>query len=74
MNFTVNITLIERKEPVIGVVYATVFEVCDFAPSRNSIFRQVVDETLTPIQKRKMEKDLFSVLLGQYLGSSTRVI
>ncbi len=47
-----------------GVVYAPVFEVCDLASPGNGAFRQVADETLTPIQTRKMEKDLFSVLLG----------
>ncbi|ABS77685.1 3'(2'),5'-bisphosphate nucleotidase CysQ [Coxiella burnetii] len=67
--FTVNIALIERHEPVMGVVYAPVFDLCYFASRGQGAFKQVAEETPISIQTRKMDEDSFSVLLGQYLRS-----
>ena len=67
--FTVNIALIERHRPMLGIVYAPVPKECYFAKQKCGVFKQVNDESPKRIHTKPMNWESFSVLLGQYLRS-----
>lgn len=54
--FTVNIALIEKNMPILGVVYAPVFDFCYFAEDKCGAFKQVAEQapvSLPPSSWRK---------------------
>lgn len=55
--FTVNIALIHQHQPVIGIVYAPVLDICFFAGAGCGAFRKTADETPTPIRTRSHVPD-----------------
>lgn len=67
--FTVNIALIEKHQPIFGVVYAPVQKECYFAHQKHGAFKQVEDNVPQQIHTRKMNWQAFSVYLGEFLHS-----
>ncbi|MES2141332.1 MAG: 3'(2'),5'-bisphosphate nucleotidase CysQ [Pseudomonadota bacterium] len=56
--FTVNIALIEKNIPMLGVVYAPAFDFCYFAENERGAFKQVMEQTPMPLRVSSWTKNL----------------
>ncbi len=55
--FTVNIALIEENTPILGVIYAPVFDFCYFAESNGGAFKQLMQQPPKSIYTHLWKKD-----------------
>jgi 3'(2'), 5'-bisphosphate nucleotidase len=67
--FTVNIALIDNGQPVIGIVYVPVTQICYFSTKGHGAFKQKTGEAEQKIATRKTSADLFSVAGSRSHGS-----
>ncbi len=63
--FTINIALIENNEPVLGVIYAPVIEVCYFASRDNGAFKLVTGHDAQPLRVRCSDHQKLVVTAGR---------
>ena len=68
--FTVNIALVYKHQPVMGVVYTPVPRSCYFASKGEGAFKQIDDDTAVAIHTTPLDWSSYRVLLGQHLRSS----
>lgn len=55
--FTINIALIEKNEPVLGVVYVPVFDFCYFAENECGAFKQIAEQMPVPLHTCTWKKN-----------------
>lgn len=55
--FTINIALIEKNTPILGVVYAPVFDFCYFAENDYGAFKQVAEQAPTHLLASSWKKN-----------------
>ena len=67
--FTINIALIHKKTPVLGVVYSPVLNVCYWAKSNEGAFK---DGKKLPL-KTKMQRDVYKIVASRsHMSSETK--
>ncbi|MGE3919628.1 MAG: 3'(2'),5'-bisphosphate nucleotidase CysQ [Gammaproteobacteria bacterium] len=68
-DFTVNIALIENHVPILGVVYAPVFDLCYYASYTHGAYKQEGTNETQRIHVRKCELDHITVAMSRRHGS-----
>lgn len=67
-DFTVNIALIEDHQPILGVVYAPVLQVCYFAEQGKAAQKQIQQQPVTQIHSAKSNRDAVIVVTSRRHG------
>ncbi len=67
--FTINIALIDNCQPIVGIVYAPVTQICYFSSKGHGAFKQKTGEIKQKIEPRKTSADSFSVAGSRSHGS-----
>ncbi len=67
--FTVNIAFIENHQPVLGVVYAPMLDLCYYGIDGRGAFKQQKNQQFCSINARLFDENHFEVLFGVYLKS-----
>lgn len=69
-DFTVNIALIEKGRPMLGVIYVPVSKVCYYASAAFGAFKLTATDALIPLSAAKWQPDSYRVILGRHLSKS----
>lgn len=67
--FSVNVALIYKQQPVIGVIYAPVTRFCYFAYQGGAAYRQQDSERPKQMNTRQLRWNHITLLIGQYHSS-----
>jgi 3'(2'), 5'-bisphosphate nucleotidase len=54
--FTINIALIDRHKPILGVIFAPALDVCYFAENTQGAFKQIAENPPVPLHSRAWEE------------------
>ncbi len=66
--FTVNIALIQKNQPILGVIFVPEKNVTYYAVKNNLSYKQIGEEKPIPIQSRAMSENV-EVLVGQHYNA-----
>jgi 3'(2'), 5'-bisphosphate nucleotidase len=73
--FTVNIALVDKGSPILGVIYAPAIQVTYWASQGNGAFKQDSSVSVTPIHCRSYPEPVLKVVAsGSHAGPETEVL
>lgn len=66
--FTINIALIEKNQPILGVIYAPALQLCYFASANQGAFKQEKEQSIQKIQTRSYHPQATSIVASRRHG------